>query len=297
MSARATTSAPAQSELPDTLKLGAVELTVLDIDRAVAFYQDVIGLHLNSREDGRVAMGAGGRDLVVLVEEQNARPAGRHAGLYHCALLFESREELANVVLRVAQSRSPIDGASDHGTHEALYLPDPDGNGIELAWDRPRDQRPGNYSADVFSHGPSPLDIQDLLALVPNEQPRRFAGDDLAVGHVHLHVGDLDESIAFYVDALGFDLQMNMDGVAAFASAGGYHHHLAFNLWRGRNTERAPDPATVAGLRHWTIELENAAALDAVRERLDSAGYEYETGANRLLAADPAGIQLVMTAP
>jgi catechol 2,3-dioxygenase len=293
MSAHATTSVE-NGKFPATLELGLVELTVLDIDRSVAFYQDVIGLRLNSRDDNRVAMGAGGRDLVVLVEEQAAKRAGRHAGLYHFALLFESREDLANVALRIAHSSSPIDGASDHGTHEAIYLPDPDGNGIELAWDRPRDEWPSGDPAKLFAHGPAPLDTHDLLSLVPDQRPRRFAGDDLKMGHLHLHVGDLDESIAFYVDALGFDLQTTYAGTAAFVSAGGYHHHLAFNLWRGRNADRAPDPATVAGLRHWTIQLQSADELDAVRKRLQDAGYKYEDGGTSLLAADPVGIPVLV---
>ena len=291
MSAHATTS---PEKLPATLELGLVELTVLDLDRAVAFYQDVIGLRINDRADKRVAMGASGRDLVVLVEEQTARRAGRHAGLYHFALLYESRQDLAHAALRIAQTRSPIDGASDHGTHEAIYLPDPDGNGIELAWDRPRDQWPGNSPAELFAHGPAPLDLHGLLSLVPSQQPARFAGDGLKMGHIHLHVGDLDDSIAFYVDALGFDLQTSLCGSAAFVSAGGYHHHLAFNLWRGRNADRAPDPTTVAGLRRWTIQLKTAEELAAVRTRLTSAGYDYEELGSSVLLEDPVGIPVLI---
>jgi catechol 2,3-dioxygenase len=294
MSARATTSS---EKLPGTLELGLVELTVLDLDRAVAFYQDVIGLRLNDRAGNRVALGTGGRDLVVLVEEQTAKRAGRHAGLYHFALLYQSREELAHAALRIARARSPIDGTSDHGTHEAIYLPDPDGNGLELAWDRPRDQWPGTNPAELFAHGPAPLDVDDLLSLVPSQQPARFAGDKLKIGHVHLHVGDLDESVAFYVDALGFDLQTTLGGSAAFVSAGGYHHHLAFNLWRGRNADRGPDSSTIVGLRHWTIQLRAAEDLAAVRDRIRTAGYDYEELDSSLLVADPVGILVLIEVP
>ena len=124
--------------LPAALRLGAVHLTVTDLDRSIPFYTESIGLRLIDRTDGVAALGAGGQAVVVLHESRSARPAGRHAGLYHYALLFPTREELAHAALRLAVTRTPIQGASDHGTHEAIYLPDPDGNGIELAADRPR---------------------------------------------------------------------------------------------------------------------------------------------------------------
>src|SRR5687768_4981514 len=130
------------SPLPATLRLGAAHLTVSDLDRSVGFYQDALGLRQHRREGAVAALGTGGEDLLVLHEEPGARPAGRHAGLYHFALLFPSREELARAVQRLADTRTPISGASDHGVSEAIYLPDPDGNGIELYADRPRDAWP-----------------------------------------------------------------------------------------------------------------------------------------------------------
>jgi catechol 2,3-dioxygenase len=126
------------SLLPATLRLGAVHLTVSDLERSVGWYQDALGLRVQRREDAAAALGAGGEELVVLHEEPGARPAGRHAGLYHFALLFPAREELARAVRRLIDARTPISGASDHGVSEAIYLPDPDGNGIELYADRPR---------------------------------------------------------------------------------------------------------------------------------------------------------------
>src|SRR3954464_14010140 len=179
------TSAPATAPLADTLRLGAVHLTVTDLDRSVAFYQDAIGLRLPRREAPVAAMGAGGEDLVVLVEEQTARRAGRHAGLYHVALLMPRRLKLARAVQRLAATRTPIEGASDHGISEAVYLPDPDGNGIELAADRPRSEWPELRRVGA----PQPLDMHDLLSLVADEDPIRHAGAGLAVGHLHPHVG------------------------------------------------------------------------------------------------------------
>jgi catechol 2,3-dioxygenase len=274
--------------LPATLRLGAVHLTVTDLDRSVAFYEDAIGLRLQRREDSVAAMGTGEEDLLVLYEEPSARRAGRHAGLYHYALQFPSREELARAALRLAATKSPIQGASDHGTHEAIYLPDPDGNGIELAADRPRElwPRPLEYAG-----GPHPLDLDGLLAAVAGEEPRGKAGSGLVIGHVHLHVGNLERGLTFYRDVLGFELMTFMPGAAAFVSAGGYHHHLGFNIWRGEGVP--PVPGGRVGLRHWTVVLENPEEIEAVRERVRAAGIEVEDEGEGFLVRDPWDIATV----
>jgi catechol 2,3-dioxygenase len=279
--------------LPATLRLGAVHLTVIDLDRSVPFYKDAIGLRLHRREGGVAAMGVGEEDLLVLYEELTAQRAGRHAGLYHYALLFPSREELARAALRLVATNTPIQGASDHGTHEAIYLPDPDGNGIELAADRPRDRwpRPLNYA-----RGPHPLDLDGLLATVDGEEPHSEAGLGLSVGHVHLHVGDLGRGLGFYRNVLGFELVTVIPGAAAFVSAGGYHHHLGFNVWRGEGVP--PAPADRVGLRHWTVILEEQEEVEAVRERVRAAGIateEREGGG--FLARDPWGIAVLFISP
>jgi catechol 2,3-dioxygenase len=281
------TSAP--PKLPATLRLGAVHLTVSDLERSVDFYEDAIGLRLHHREDGVAAMGVGEEGLLVLYEERGARRAGRHAGLYHYALLFDSREELAHAELRLAETQTPIQGASDHGTHEAIYLPDPDGNGIELAADRPRKlwPRPLEYSG-----GPHPLDLDDLLTTVAGDELRGEAGSGLVVGHVHLHVGDLERGLGFYRDVLGFELMTFMAGAAAFVSAGGYHHHLGFNIWRGEGVP--PVPEGRVGLRHWTVVLDDPEEVEAVRERVRAGGIateEREGGG--FLVRDPWGIAVL----
>src|SRR5215211_359285 len=149
--------------LPATLRLGAVHLTVRDLDRAVAWYQRSLGLRVHRHEADVAELGDGTETTVVLHEDPQALPAGRHAGLYHYALLYPSREELARAVVRLAATRTPIDGASDHRTHEAIYLPDADGNGIELAWDRDRDEWPVGLGYDG---GPAPLDLDGLVDTV-----------------------------------------------------------------------------------------------------------------------------------
>jgi catechol 2,3-dioxygenase len=246
--------------LPAALRLGAVHLTVTDLDRSVRWYETALGLTLRRRDDGEAELGG----VVVLHEDPDARPAGRHAGLYHYALLYPSRDELARAVLRISAERTPVQGLSDHGTHEAVYLPDPDGNGIELAADRPRERWP----ADQYAGGPAPLDLDALLATVEGESPSPSVGEGLQVGHMHLHVGDIDQALAFYRDLLGFELQANL-GTAAFLSAGGYHHHLGVNVWKGQGV--GPAPARTVGLRHWKIVLPSPDDVAAVRGRVAGA--------------------------
>jgi catechol 2,3-dioxygenase len=267
--------------LPDNLRLGPVHITVSDRERSIPFYEDAIGLSLKRRENGTAVMGAGDRDLVFLVEQPDARPAGRHAGLYHYALLHPSREELARAAQRLLVTRTPISGASDHGISEAIYLPDPDGNGIELASDRPR-ERWGDLR-DPKTIGPEPLDMHGLLGLVDGQEPQPTVDPRLGVGHVHLHVGDVDRGLQFYRDVVGFE-PMTLFPSAAFVSAGGYHHHLAFNTWRGEGVPPAPPDAV--GLRYWTVVLDDE-ALTALRERADAAGIEYEESEAGLLLRDP----------
>jgi len=148
--------------LPATLRLGAVHLTVTDLDRSLGFYEGSLGLKLHRREDGVAAMGVGEEDLILLHEEPHARRAGRHAGLYHYALLYPSREELARTAVRLAATETSIQGASDHGTHEAIYLHDPDYNGIELAWDRDESEWPKVDGELTFKR--RSLDFDGLIA-------------------------------------------------------------------------------------------------------------------------------------
>jgi catechol 2,3-dioxygenase len=278
--------------LPATLRLGAVHLTVADVGRSAAWYERALGLRVHARDAGRAELGDGVETLLVLHEDPQARPAGRHAGLYHFALLYPSREELARAAVRLAATGTPIQGASDHRTHEAIYLPDADGNGIELAADRPRDQWPEGLGYDA---GPAALDFDALLATVAGEQPAPHAGEGLRVGHLHLHVGDVQDGLAFYRDVLGFELQADL-GTAAFVSAGGYHHHLGFNVWNGRGA--GPAPAHTVGLRHWTVQLPTDADVAAARDRAEAAGAVPEGVDGGFVVRDPwrTAVAVVSTA-
>jgi catechol 2,3-dioxygenase len=262
--------------LPATLELGPVHVVVRDLDRSIAWYDAALGLTVQDRTATTAELGDGYSPSVILHEDPHARPAGRHSGLYHYALLYPSREELARAAVRLAAARTPVQGASDHGTHEAIYLPDADGNGIELAADRPREVWP-SFEEEFARGGPAPLDLDDLLTTIEGETPTATVGEGLRVGHVHLHVGSVADGLAFYRDLLGFEEQANL-GSAAFVSAGGYHHHLGFNVWRGEGAP--PVPEHVAGLDHWTVRLEDAAAVAAVRERVEAAGLPLEDEAD-----------------
>jgi catechol 2,3-dioxygenase len=270
--------------LPDSLTLGPVHLTVTDLDRSTRFYESAIGFRVLSREGDSVVLGTGSGPVLVLHEERGARPPRRNeAGLYHVALLYPSRLELARVAQRLIATRTPIQGASDHGTHEAFYLPDPDGNGLELAADRPREQWPD----PIYTHGPAPLDVPGLMDLVEGEEVVERAADGLRTGHLHLHVGDVQQALGFYRDAIGFD-QMADLGTAAFVSAAGYHHHLGFNTWRGGD----PVPDGVLGMRHWTVLLE-APQIDAVRRRVEQTGVPVEERPDGFAVRDPWNNALV----
>ena len=266
--------------LPGTLRLGPVHIAVTDLERSIRFYEEAIGLRAGPQPGGRAALGAGGEDVLVLVEEPSARPAGRHAGLFHFALLHPSRLELARAARRLLATGTPISGASDHGISEAIYLPDPDGNGIELAADRPRERWGDLSDLDM----PEPLAMDDLLELAAGEGPQAKADPGLTVGHLHLTVGSIEEGLAFYRDVLGFEV-MTRFPTAAFVSAGGYHHHLAFNTWRGQGVP--PAPAGTVGLRRWTVLLESPAELGEVGDRVRAAGSPHEETDGALVVRDP----------
>ena len=277
------------TDLPDELRLGAVHLIVSDLARSLAYYESSIGLSVRRRDEGSATLGAGGDDLLVLREDTRARPAGRHAGIYHFALLYDSREELARAVIRLTASHSEIDGASDHGVSEAIYLSDPDGIGIELYADRPRSQWPApSDPGSRVGMVTLPLDLEDLLGTVRGEEPRERAGSGLKIGHVHLYVNDIAAGLGFYRDVIGFAVMADL-GSAEFLSAGGYHHHLGFNVWRGRGIPAAP-AAGVAGLAYWTVVLPSAGDVAAVRGRVEASGAPVADHPGGFLTHDPAAI-------
>ncbi|HSV85136.1 MAG TPA: VOC family protein [Levilinea sp.] len=287
---------------PET-RLGAVELAVMDVNRQVSFHKEVLGMTLHWQQDHRAGMGAGGEDILRFVERKDAVQVRRTTGLYHTAILLPSKRDLAQLLMRIHEKRSPLQGMSDHGTHLAIYLPDAEGNGIELAWDRPKAQWP-DLAAIMKEGDPAgmrrltaPLDIAELLSEAQN---RRSAWEGMSagtkVGHVHLHVSDLKATRHFYHGLLGFDITLDSDPFGmVFFSAGGYHHHLGANIWNGAGAP--PPPANSAGLRSFTIVLPEIAHLEALVSRVREAGQEIERNEDGYLLRDPSGngIRLIAT--
>ena len=282
-----------QPALPGDLRLGPVHLTVRDVDRSIGFYEHALGLRLRHRIEETAVMGTANEPLVVLHADPAVRPAGRHAGLYHFALLFPSRKELARALQRLAATRTQVQGASDHGVSEAIYLADPDGNGIELYADRPRDAWPApsgpGQRVGMFTIG---LDVGEVLDLVAGEDVLPHVSDGLRVGHLHLHVGDVQQAVRFYADVLGFEVMIDMPS-ASFLAAGGYHHHLGVNVWRGEGV--GPAPRLTAGLAEWHIVLPSVGAVADVRERVEAAALEVLEREGGFLVRDPWDIPVVVT--
>lgn len=278
----------AVDEIPADTRLGAVHLTVADLGRSVGYYEREIGLAVREREAGRATLGAGGEDLLVLVEEPGAKPADGFSGLYHFALLVPDRADLAQWLAHAARDQVHLVGMSDHFVSEALYLRDPDHHGIEIYADRPRELWEGKVWQRMTS---LPLDTEDLVSVLDDAGSAPFAGlpRGTVMGHVHLRVSEIAPTVAFYGDALGFALMAQLGAHAAFLSAGGYHHHLGANTWESAGTGQAP--VGYASLRHATIVLPDSDARDALVEQ---AGGAADVVDGSPVVRDPSGNRLAL---
>jgi catechol 2,3-dioxygenase len=273
--------------------MGAVHLTVADLERSLAYYGDAIGLATRERGDGRASLGPEDAELLVLVEEPGAAPARRHTGLFHYALRLPERADLARWLAHAARDGVPLAGMSDHFVSEAIYLTDPDGHGIEIYRDRPREVWEGQVWSRMTTE---PLDVPSLLGELDDPATEPFDGlpNGTDMGHVHLQVADTAEAIAFYRDVLGFELMADLFGSAAFFGAGGYHHHVGANTWQSRGA--GPPPPGSAALRVATIVLPDAGERDRVAGRVADAGGEPEERPDGVHVRDPSGIALVLAA-
>lgn len=274
---------PRESVLHPATRLGAVQLTVANLDRSVAFYRQVLGFQVHSHTADRVSLGAGCADLLQLVEGPGVCPLSRHSGLYHFAVLTPSRLALGQVLRSLVAHGIQLAG-SDHLVSEAIYLADPDGIGVEIYWDRPRAS--WRYAEGRLVVGSFPLDYRGILCGLVKE-PTCWQGLDPAtvIGHLHLHVDQLPAALLFYRDHIGFDLMMKGDN-AAFFSVGGYHHHLGVNTWAGIGA--LPQPPEAVGLRHFVIELPAESVRAQLIERLERGGVAVTERADGLFVRDPA---------
>jgi catechol 2,3-dioxygenase len=270
---------------PET-DLGTVRLTVADLAPSRDFYERALGLRASERDDGTLALGLeDGVPLIELTGDPAASPRPRRAtGLFHLAVLLPSRRDLALALRRLAEARVPLDGASDHLVSEALYLHDPDGNGIEIYRDRPRDQWP--HVDGSLEMATLPLDIDNVLTELPAASAE-FVPAGTRIGHVHLKVDDLDAAEAFYAGVLGFDVTVKGYAGALFVSAGGYHHHIGLNTWQSLGAG-APPPGAI-GLRSFEVALPDGGELERVLERVREAGIEGDLTDGGAIVRDPSG--------
>ena len=282
---------PATAEISPLTTLGAVQLTVSDLARSLDYYRAAVGLQLLEHGVGRASLGAGGRELVVLVEEPAARSSAGYTGLYHFALLVPLRADLASWLAHAARDRVPLVGLSDHFVSEALYLSDPDGHGIEIYWDRPREIWEGQVGARMTT---LPLDVNGLFEELPDPAAEPFTGlpPGTTMGHIHLKVASIPETIAFYRDALGFGLMAQLGSQAAFLAAGGYHHHIGANTWESAAAE--PPPPGTAALRHAAIILPTAAERDRIVGQVEKLRCRQEETPDGPIVADPSGNALLL---
>ena len=270
---------------------GPVHLTVADLERSLRYYGTAVGLETLEQAQGRATLGSGERELLHLVEEPGAGSAFGHTGLYHFALLVPARVELARWLVHAGRERIQLVGLSDHAVSESIYLADPDGHGIEIYADRPREVWEGQVATLMTT---MPLDVQSLTSELPDPAAAAFDGlpAGTVMGHVHLRVADIPQTISFYRDVLGFELMAEFAGSAAFLSAGGYHHHIGANIWESAGA--SPPPAGSAALRHATFLLPDDSARKEVLARLEQQGHEVTETEHGPLSRDPSGNAFVL---
>lgn len=301
-------SGPAAGALFDageTIAHGAVHLDVTDLPRALAFWRDLLGLApLGGGEaDGVARLGAGGRELIVLHAGAERPPQRGHSGLYHVALHLPDAREFARVIARLAAARYP-QAPTDHIFSQATYLDDPDGIGLELTLETPErvtemEVRGAEFRI-VDTEGRlrrpvEPLDTAAVFSHLGDAALDEPLPAGTKVGHVHLHVGDLEQANAFYRDQLGFEEHtFLLLGMADLHAGGRFPHRMALNVWQGRGAPQPP--AGTAGLRHFTIVARDAAGLAAIRSRLEAAGIDLEVDGDAVFARDPSGNRFALAA-
>lgn len=266
--------------------VGEVSINVLDLDKAITFYQDIIGLQVLKKNERQAVLTTDGKTpLLTLEQPADVIPKeGRTTGLYHFALLLPTRADLSIFLRHLLQTKYPF-GAADHEVSEALYITDPDGNGIEVYSDRPSTD--WKWANGEVAMGTDPLDGNDLLEESNGEWSVMPAGT--LMGHIHLHVSDLRSTEEFYMQGLGFTV-VNRYAGALFTSTGGYHHHIGLNIWNGVGAP-APKENSV-GLNWYTLVFANDEARDKVMERLKGIGAVVTEKEEFYVVTDPSGNEI-----
>lgn len=270
-----------------------VSLAVENLGRSLAFYQEVIGMKILEQSSTKAVLTANGKTpLITIYQPGNIRPKQpRTTGLYHFALLLPTRADLGRVINHLLKLKYPIQGGSDHLVSEALYLADPDGNGIEIYVDRPDSTWNWNNGEVVMTT--EPLDIKNLLEVGQGEW--ESLPSETIMGHIHLHVSELEKVNEFYCQGLGFEVVSTYGTQALFISTGGYHHHIGLNVWNGIG---APQPLeNSVGLINYSLQFPSEEERAKAIERIEKLGYDVTKKEDILLTQDPSGnrIQLLIS--
>ena len=269
-----------------------VDLRVQDLEAALSFYRDVVGLQVIDQDGSTARLGADGRVSITLDSEGVTTAADpRATGLFHTAIRFPTRRALGDALARLVQAGLGI-GAGDHLVSEALYVDDPSGNGVELYWDRPVEEWPAPTPDMIVPMATLPVDLENLMAEGTGyDALHQPAPDGTDVGHVHLQVSDVDATTSFYRDVLGLDLTAKLGDQAGFFSSNGYHHNIGANAWRSLGGD--PAPRTAAGLDRVVFAVSEAGELAALEARLAERGVEISGDATTgVTVHDPDGIEL-----
>lgn len=281
-----------QSALTRPAYVGQAHLVVKDLDRVSDFYQKILGLSVIEKSPSGVVLGVSGQPLLSLTTSANSERAPRTAaGLFHTAFLMPNRQELAHWLAHAAHNNVQLQGASDHLVSEAIYLADPEGNGIEVYRDRaPMEwtyQQDGTVEMATLG-----LDLQALYDSAP-KTPFEGAAEGTAIGHIHLQVGNIPQADQFYQDVLGLKIMARYPG-ASFFGSGAYHHHVAANIWNSRGAVARQDNMT--GLSGYSLKFNEKAALDTAIAALDRLEINTEKQSDGIVLKDPWGIGLKLSA-
>lgn len=269
------------------IRCGQAALRVRDLGMMVGFYRDAIGLQVIESDENHAVMGVADVPLLHLLARPDApfeQPT--QAGLFHIAFLMPTRTDLARWLVHAALNRIPLTGFADHNVSEAIYLDDPEGNGLEIYSDRPRER--WHWSGDVVTMGTNPLNVDAILALTTTDRSTyETAPDRLRIGHMHLRVGDIAQGRSYYESMLGLDSTRGENPSSAFLSSGGYHHHVAMNVWNSAGAGLRHEDTT--GLDWFSLHVEDAAILQAQSTRLQNSEYATSKIDDGIQTTDPWG--------
>ena len=271
--------------------VASIDLNVSNMEAVSQFYNHVLGFSLLSESPEKIELTVNGERPMITLHKTDKTTGRRTAGLYHIAVLLPERSFLGSFLAHMSRLGYPLSGGSDHGVSEAIYLNDPEGNGIEVYVDRPSSQWVWKGSqVDMYTE---PLDAQGLVEAGRLLQWQGMPGGTV-LGHIHLSVSDVQQSNSFYSGLLGYDVVCTYGDKALFLSTGQYHHHIAVNSWAGNRLEALQEGEP--GLASYTVMLDGVRELDVLKERFKREGYAFKEKENALVVKDPSGIRICLTA-